>query len=121
MKRFFPTIAAALLMLAAVVFVCGAGRSSGPTGQSCDILIVGGGTGGCAAALQACAMAGEWGVTRVVMTEETGWLGGQYTSQGSPIRRQFPRRARPYTEGPRNLLSVLRDTNIIARKRSNRA
>ncbi len=104
MKRFFPTIAAALLMLAAVVFVCGAGRSSGPTGQSCDILIVGGGTGGCAAALQACAMAGEWGVTRVVMTEETGWLGGQYTSQGVTASddNSLVERGR-YTEGASEL------------------
>ncbi|MHB9028114.1 MAG: FAD-dependent oxidoreductase [Candidatus Latescibacterota bacterium] len=48
----------------------------------CDILIAGGGTGGVAAALQACAMANDWGVRRIVLTEETAWLGGQYTSQG---------------------------------------
>ncbi len=43
----------------------------------CDILIVGGGTGGIAAALQASAS----GVS-VCLTEETDWLGGQMTSQG---------------------------------------
>lgn len=44
-----------------------------------DIAIIGGGTGGCAAALAAC-RAGK----RVVMTEETPWIGGQLTSQGVP-------------------------------------
>ncbi|MGV3722104.1 MAG: FAD-dependent oxidoreductase [Actinomycetota bacterium] len=43
----------------------------------CDLLIAGGGTGGCAAALAAC-RAGR----TVVLTEETDWLGGQMTSQG---------------------------------------
>lgn len=42
-----------------------------------DLLIVGGGMGGCAAALAAC-RAGR----SVVLTEETDWLGGQMTSQG---------------------------------------
>lgn len=44
---------------------------------SCDVLIVGGGCGGTAAALAA-ARSGY----RVVLTEETDWLGGQFTSQG---------------------------------------
>ena len=44
-----------------------------------DILIVGGGVGGCAAALAACAAG--W---RVVLTEESDWLGGQFTSQATP-------------------------------------
>ena len=43
----------------------------------CDLLIAGGGMGGCAAALAAC-RAGR----SVVLTEETDWLGGQMTSQG---------------------------------------
>lgn len=43
----------------------------------CDILVAGGGMGGCAAALAAC-RAGR----TVVVTEETDWLGGQMTSQG---------------------------------------
>ncbi len=45
----------------------------------CDIAIVGASTGGCAAALAAC-RAG----LRVVLTEETDWIGGQLTSQGVP-------------------------------------
>ena len=44
-----------------------------------DLLIVGGGTGGCAAALAACSLG-----LRVVMTEPTEWIGGQLTSQCVP-------------------------------------
>lgn len=51
--------------------------SDSPTIVACDILIVGGGTGGTAAALQA-ALSG----LQVAITEETDWLGGQMTAQG---------------------------------------
>ena len=44
-----------------------------------DVLVVGGGLGGCAAALAAA----RRGV-RVVLTEEFDWLGGQLTSQAVP-------------------------------------
>ncbi|MFE2506748.1 FAD-dependent oxidoreductase, partial [Streptomyces rubiginosohelvolus] len=44
-----------------------------------DILIVGGGLGGVAAAIAAC-RAGR----TVVLTEETDWIGGQLTSQAVP-------------------------------------
>ena len=44
-----------------------------------DVLIVGGGVGGCAAALAVC-RAGH----RAVLTEETDWIGGQLTSQAVP-------------------------------------
>lgn len=44
-----------------------------------DIAIIGGGVGGCAAALAACRMG-----KRVVMTEENEWIGGQLTSQAVP-------------------------------------
>lgn len=47
--------------------------------MSADVVIVGGSTGGVAAALAALRMG-----KRVVMTEETAWLGGQLTSQGVP-------------------------------------
>src|SRR5438552_10155649 len=46
-------------------------------GRNCEILIAGGGLGGCAAALAAAEMGRS-----VVMTEETAWIGGQITSQG---------------------------------------
>lgn len=44
-----------------------------------DIIIVGGSTGGCAAALAAVRSG-----YRVILTEETAWLGGQLTSQAVP-------------------------------------
>jgi hypothetical protein len=43
----------------------------------CDVLVVGGGTGGVAAALAAA----RWG-RRVCLVEETDWIGGQLTAQG---------------------------------------
>ena len=47
--------------------------------NSPDLLIVGGGTGGCAASLAACSLG-----LKVVMTEEFEWVGGQLTSQAVP-------------------------------------
>ena len=44
-----------------------------------DVVIIGGGLGGCAAALSACANG-----LHVLLTEETDWIGGQVTSQGVP-------------------------------------
>lgn len=44
-----------------------------------DLVIIGGGVGGCAAALAACARG-----LRVIMTEETQWIGGQLTAQAVP-------------------------------------
>jgi hypothetical protein len=49
------------------------------SGANCDILIVGGGTGGVAAALMACDLGHS-----VIITEETDWLGGQLTAQIVP-------------------------------------
>ena len=44
-----------------------------------DVVIIGGGLGGVAAALAAA----RWG-RQVILTEETDWLGGQLTAQGVP-------------------------------------
>jgi hypothetical protein len=44
-----------------------------------DVLIVGGGTGGCAAALAAASLGHS-----VILTERCGWIGGQLTSQAVP-------------------------------------
>lgn len=44
-----------------------------------DLLIVGGSVGGCACALAAC-QAG----LRVILTEESDWIGGQFTTQATP-------------------------------------
>ena len=47
--------------------------------QNTDILIAGGGLGGCAAALSV-VMAGR----RAILTEQTDWIGGQLTAQAVP-------------------------------------
>lgn len=47
--------------------------------RQADLIVVGGGLGGCAAALAA-ASAGK----HVIVTEETDWLGGQLTAQAVP-------------------------------------
>lgn len=44
-----------------------------------DIAVIGGGVGGCACALAACSKG-----LSVVMTEESDWIGGQFTSQITP-------------------------------------
>ncbi|HRL12193.1 MAG TPA: FAD-dependent oxidoreductase, partial [Aggregatilineales bacterium] len=44
-----------------------------------DVIIIGGGLGGVAAAIGACRMG-----QRVILTEESDWLGGQLTAQGVP-------------------------------------
>ncbi len=49
------------------------------TDIDCDVAVIGGGLGGVAAALAACRRG-----ARVVLTEETDWIGGQLTSQGVP-------------------------------------
>jgi hypothetical protein len=54
-------------------------RASDGSGRETDILIVGGGTGGCAAAMAAASLG-----RRVIITEETDWIGGQLTQQAVP-------------------------------------
>jgi hypothetical protein len=54
-------------------------ESSDVREMKADVVIVGGGTGGCAAALAAA----RNGLS-VVMTEETDWIGGQLTAQAVP-------------------------------------
>ncbi|MFU7592308.1 FAD-dependent oxidoreductase [Priestia sp. RMT2NF4] len=53
--------------------------------QQCDILIIGGGLGGVAAALKATSKG-----AKVIMTEETLWVGGQMTSQGVSCLDEHP-------------------------------
>src|SRR5437762_14197596 len=43
----------------------------------CDVLVVGGSLGGVAGAIRAAAMGAD-----VLLVEESGWIGGQLTSQG---------------------------------------
>ena len=46
---------------------------------TCDVAVIGGGVGGCAAAIAALRNG-----MRVILTEETDWIGGQLTSQAVP-------------------------------------
>jgi len=73
---------AAPLMFAPCMRICGEDRvwaaRMNPSGAEleADLVIVGGGVGGCAAALAAAR-----NHLRVIMTEETDWIGGQLTQQ----------------------------------------
>ncbi len=56
------------------------GRARAPRKElAADLVIVGGGLGGCAAALAAARNG-----ARVILTEETDWIGGQLTAQAVP-------------------------------------
>jgi hypothetical protein len=57
----------------------GGGRAGQVRELSADLVIIGGGLGGCAAALAAARNG-----LRVIMTEETDWIGGQLTQQAVP-------------------------------------
>lgn len=54
-------------------------QSSVPREMKANVIIVGGGMGGCAAAIACC----RNGLS-VIMTEETDWIGGQVSQQGVP-------------------------------------
>ena len=66
-REFLSTLAAPLVLAAA------------PRELRCDVAIIGASVGGCAAALAALRNG-----MRVVLTEETDWIGGQLTSQAVP-------------------------------------
>jgi hypothetical protein len=57
----------------------GSARKTPARELAADLAIIGGGLGGCAAALAAARNG-----LRVIMTEETDWIGGQLTSQAVP-------------------------------------
>ncbi len=54
-------------------------QTSSPSELKADVVIIGGGLGGCAAALAACRNG-----ARVIMTEPTDWIGGQISQQAVP-------------------------------------
>jgi hypothetical protein len=64
-----------------------------PTDLACDVLVVGGGLGGVAAAHEA-ASTGR----RTCLTEETDWLGGQLSTQGVPVDQLCGDTARSYDQ-----------------------
>jgi len=55
------------------------GEAAGSVEMHAEVVVVGGGTGGCAAALAAARNG-----LRVILTEETDWIGGQLTAQAVP-------------------------------------
>lgn len=92
------------LVAATGTFAIGVRGSTNDTEYSSDVVVVGGGVGGFAAALAACRSG-----MRVVLTEETDWLGGQLTAQAVPPDEhvwieQFgcTRSYRAYREGVRD-------------------
>lgn len=73
-------LSAPLLIVASGCIHAAAGaRRTRAAERSVDLVIIGGGLGGCAAALAAA----RHGL-RVIMTEETDWIGGQLTQQAVP-------------------------------------
>src|SRR5881275_2257158 len=73
-RTFLATAAGGLLTMPRAVRA-----QSRPRELRADVVIVGGGCGGCAAAL-AVARSGR----RAILTEETDWIGGQLTQQAVP-------------------------------------
>ena len=75
-------VTAAPLAAAAKAAPDGAGRRAASQGReaAADLVVIGGGFGGCAAALAAARRG-----LRVVITEETDWIGGQLTAQAVPL------------------------------------
>lgn len=67
------------LLKSAAAFLTAAATRAAGNEMACDVLVVGGGVGGFAAALAACRCG-----LRVILTEETDWIGGQLTAQAVP-------------------------------------
>ena len=87
-RTFLKQVGLALPIATAPAFVTGQTTNSSvatetkkvsPKELRADLVIIGGGLGGCAAALAAARNG-----LRVIMTEETDWIGGQLTSQAVP-------------------------------------
>ncbi len=78
-REFLGHLAAAAPMLWVPRVAAAAGSRRHADERSADLVIIGGGLGGCAAALAAARNG-----LRVIMTEETEWIGGQLTQQAVP-------------------------------------
>jgi hypothetical protein len=87
-RNFLKSVGLVVPLLASVpVVIAGDEKKSAPAKSpsprtqeiSADLVIIGGGFGGCAAALAAACNG-----LNVVMTEETDWIGGQLTQQAVP-------------------------------------
>jgi hypothetical protein len=78
-RDFLKRAAAAATAVGTLAAGCSILRQGPAAELHADLVIVGGGVGGCAAALAAC----RSGLS-VLLTEPTPWIGGQFTSQGVP-------------------------------------
>jgi hypothetical protein len=78
-RRAFLGSSALPLLAGALRPARAAAPASGAREMAADLVIVGGGFGGCAAALAACRAGLD-----VILTEETDWIGGQVTAQAVP-------------------------------------
>ena len=93
----------------------GVQRGADPARElSADLVIIGGGFGGCAAALAA-ARSG----LRVIMTEETDWIGGQLTAQAVPLDENAWIESSGGTASYRLLRQRIRDEQSGAFQREN--
>src|ERR1700730_18185262 len=95
-RRCFLQRAGALLLASRA---CAAGKE-----LDCDVAVIGGGVGGFAAALAALRNG-----MRVVLTEETNWIGGQLTSQAVPPDEHPWIEAFGCTRSYRNYRNAVRD------------
>ena len=111
-------------LLLPLTTACARGESSSTAKQvtkanelKADLVIIGGGFGGCATALAACRNG-----LRVIMTEETDWIGGQSSQQGVPPDEHpwiethgAPASYRAYREGIRDFYRRFYPLTEVAR------
>jgi len=95
----------AVLAGTAIASVQGSATTIRPStrGQRADVVVAGAGLGGCAAAWSALRQG-----LRVILTEETDWIGGQLTQQGVPPDEHRWIEAFGSTRGYRDLRSQIR-------------
>ena len=92
------------VLAAAAPQVVGKAGGGMPKELACDVLVIGGGLGGCATALAAARNG-----CRVIMTEETDWIGGQLTQQAVPSDEHPWIERFGCTRAYRNLRTAIRD------------
>ena len=103
-RQFLQTISAGSASWLIPTIVASASESHLRGGMQADLIIVGGGLGGCAAALGAL----RNGLS-VVLTEETDWLGGQLTQQAVPPDEHRWIESHGCTQSYRTLRNGIRD------------
>lgn len=67
------------LAISSIPVISSCSAKKGKDEGEADVIVIGGGLGGCATALAACRNG-----LKVILTEETAWLGGQSSAQGVP-------------------------------------